>query len=112
MVFGAELSDMAFSIAGITHAVDLKSMSGRGKSVAASHVVFYALEFRREELDRTPTLGANHVVMAPTIVLVLVARDPIVKLDRGGKSALGKKFQCAVYGGEADFRVLLANETV
>ena len=59
-----------------------------------------------------PQLGADHVVMAAAVVLVLVAGDAVVKGDFAGQAALGQQLQRAVDGGVADAGVFFLHQAV
>src|SRR5579859_3977713 len=48
--------------------------------------------------------------MTAPVKLVLVARDAVMKSHFTGQTTLGQQFQCAIDGGETNFRVLLADQ--
>jgi len=87
-------------------------MPRRAVVVTPADVLLEFLDFVGEELDRAATVGADHVVMAAAVVLVLVARDAIVESDFAGKVALSEELQGAVDGGVADPRVFLLDQAV
>src|SRR5271157_5648526 len=51
-------------------------------------------------------------MMTAPLVLVLVARHPVVKRHLAGQPALGQQLQGAIHGGEADAVVLLLDQAV
>src|SRR5512146_1166065 len=76
------------------------------------NLVFQLLDLRRKELHRGSAPGTNHVMVVASIVLVLVARNTVVKRDLAGESALGEQLESAVHGGESDLRILLLHQPV
>jgi hypothetical protein len=65
-------------------------MAGGGVVVAAADFQFDLIDLAGKELDRTAAFGADHVVMAATIVLVLIAGNAIVEGDFAGEAAFGQ----------------------
>ena len=47
-------------------------------------------DFRGKELYRTPAIGAHHVMMAATVVLMLVTGNTVVEGDFAGEAAFGQ----------------------
>ena len=94
------------------NAVNLKCMPGRQVVVPAADFLFDVAHFRRKKLHRAAALGADHVVVAAAIVLVLVPRDAVVKGDLAGQAALGEQLQCAIHRGVADARVFFLHQPV
>ncbi len=82
--------------------IDLKGVPSREVAVFAADFLFELANFLRKKFDGAATIGADHVVMTPPIVLVLVAGDAVMEGDFTGQAALGQQFQRAVYGGVAD----------
>ena len=80
--------------------------------VFAANFLLEPADFLGKEFDRTATAGADHVVMAAAVVLVLVARDAVVEGDFAGQATLGQQLQCAVNGGVADPGVFFLDEAV
>ena len=80
--------------------------------MGAANLLLEHADFLAEKFDRTSALGANHVMVAAAVVLMLVAGDPVVEGDFAGQSAFGEKFQRAVNGGVADTRVFFLNKTM
>jgi hypothetical protein len=80
--------------------------------IAASDFLFEYPDFLRKKFYRAAALGADHVVMAAAVVLVLEARNPIVKGDFAGQSAFGEQFQRAIDSGIADAGVFFLHEAV
>lgn len=69
-------------------------------------------DFFREKFDRGAALGAHHVVMTAAVVLVLIARDAVVKGDFAGEAATREKLERAVNSGETDARVGFFDQAV
>src|SRR5579884_276847 len=63
----------------LAYAVDLKSMPRGLVVVFPPNLLLKLVHFWREEFHRTAALGADHMVMAPPIVLVLIPRNAIVE---------------------------------
>jgi len=81
---------VAFLAAVFAEAVDLERVAGSEVVVLASDLALQLADFLRKKLHRTPATGADHVMVAPPVVLVLVAGYAIVKRDLAGESALGE----------------------
>ena len=96
----------------LTNAINLECVSGRQVMVLASDFLFDLSDFWQKKLDRSPALRANHVMVTSSVVLVLEARDPIVKGDLAGESASGQQFQGPVDGRKTDARVFLLDQPV
>src|ERR1044071_2322241 len=82
--------------------VNLEGVAGGEVLVFVSDLLLEASDFLRKEFHRTAALGADHVVMAAPIVLVLVAGNAVVKGHLAGKAAFGQQFESAVDGGVTD----------
>jgi hypothetical protein len=54
-----------------------------------SDFLLQLLHLAGKKLHRTAALGADHVVMAAPVVLMLIPGDPIVESDLAGQSTLG-----------------------
>jgi len=87
-------------------------VAGGAVVVAAADVFFEFPDFVGKEFDRAAAIGADHVVVAAAIVLVLVARDAVVEGDFAGKVALGEQLQGAIDGGVADPGIFLFNQAM
>src|SRR5438270_10335923 len=79
------------------HTINLEGVAASLVVVFATDLLLQFIHFRREELNRAAAVGADHVVMAAAVVLVLITRDAVVKGHFAGESALGKKFEGAVH---------------
>jgi hypothetical protein len=90
--------------------VDLKGVAGRQVVVLAPDFLFQFSDLGRKEFDGRTTLGAHHVVMAPPVVLMLVARDTVMKRHFAGQPAARKQFERAVDSGKADARIFLLDQ--
>jgi hypothetical protein len=55
--------------------------------IFAADLLLQLADFRRKELDRTAAIGANHVVMVATVVLMLVAGDAVMESNFAGQAA-------------------------
>ena len=78
----------------------------------ASDFLFQAIHLGREEFYRTATFGAYHVMMAAAIVLMLIARDSVMKRYFTGQAAFGQEFERAINSGKPDFGILFLYQTV
>ena len=96
----------------LTNAINLEGVAGGGVVVSASDFLLQLVHFMGKEFHRTAAFGADHMVMAAPVVLVLVAGNAIVESDFAGQSALGEQFESAVDGGIADAGVLFLDEAV
>src|SRR5271166_4793046 len=92
--------------------INLEGMTGRRVIVSAADFLLQLVHFAGKELHRTAAFGADHVVMAAPVVLMLVAGDAVVKGNFAGQSALGQQFERAVDSGVADAGVFLLYEAV
>jgi hypothetical protein len=93
-------------------AVDLESMPRSFVMVLAPNLVLQAVHFRGKELNRAPAFGANHVVVAAAVVLVLVAGNPVMKRYFTGQSTLCKELEGAIDGGKSNAWIALAYQLV
>ena len=99
-------------LAVLTEAIDLKGVATGHVMVLAADFLFDLADLWRKELHRSTASGADHVVMAAAVVLVLVASDAIVKRDFTRKSRTSQKLERAIHGGKADVRVFFLDEPV
>jgi hypothetical protein len=95
-----------------TNSIDLKGVPGGEIVIFLSNFLFQLAYFRREKLNGTSALRANHVVMAAAVVLMLVTGDTVVERNLAGKSTLGKQLQRAIDGGIADTGIFPLNQAV
>ena len=79
-----------FLLALAADAVNLEGIAGGDVAVFVSDLFFQLLDLRRKKLDGAATFGADHVMMAAPVVLVLVAGDAVVEGDLAGEAALGE----------------------
>jgi hypothetical protein len=70
--------------------IDLKGVTSSEVVVFAANLLFEAAYFLRKEFDGTAAAGADHVVMAAAVVLVLVAGNAVMEGDFAGQSAFGQ----------------------
>jgi len=92
--------------------INLKRVSRSEVVILAADLLLEFADFLREKFHRTAALGADHVVMAATVVLMFVAGDAVVKGDFAGQATLGEKFQRAVDRGVADARIFFLDQAV
>ena len=78
------------------HTIDLKGVAGREVMVLAPNFLFQFPNLGRKEFDGRAALGAYHVVMAPPVVLMFVARDAVMKGNFAGQAAIGQQLQCSM----------------
>ena len=90
------------SAAILTNPINLKGMTGGFVVIFMADFLLQLLNFVGEEFDRTTAVGTNHVVMAPPVVLVLVASNAIVKCYFAREPAFRQQFQGAVDRGIAN----------
>ena len=80
--------------------------------VLAPDLALELADFLGEEFHRTSATGADHVMVAAAVVLVLVARNPIVKGNFTCESAFGEEFQRAINRRVADACIFLLDESM
>ncbi len=68
----------------LANAINLESMTGGCVVMSASDLLLQLLHFPGKEFHRTAAFGADHVVMAPPVVLMLIAGNAIVESDFAG----------------------------
>jgi hypothetical protein len=101
-----------FLAALLADSVDLEGVAGGGVVVTATDFLLDLADLLREKFDRTAAFGADHVVMAAAVVLVLVPRNAVVKGDFAGQSAFGQQLQGTVDGGVSDGRIFFLYKPV
>src|SRR5262249_27072792 len=72
----------------LTHAVDLEGVARGFVMMLVADLLLQTVDFRREKLNRASAVGANHMVMAAPILLVLVTSNAIMKCDFARQSTL------------------------
>jgi len=72
----------------LTHAVDLEGMACGLIVMFAADLLFQSVHFGREKLDGASAIGTDHVVMTAAVVLMLVARNAIMKSNCAGQTTL------------------------
>src|SRR5262245_3618896 len=92
------------------NAVDLEVVAGGVKTVLAADLFFQFADLRRKEFHGSAAFGADHVMVAATIELVLVAGGAVGEGNGAGQSAFGQQLERAIDGGEADLGVSLFDE--
>ena len=96
----------------LANTINLESVAGGRVVVSAPDFLLELIHFLGKKFDRTATLGADHVMMAAAIVLVLVASDAIMKGDFAGQSAFGQQFKRAIDRGKTDTRIFLVYQAM
>ena len=81
-------------------------------AVFAADLLLELTNFLGKEFDGAAAIGADHVVVAATVVLVLVAGNAVVEGDFAGQAALRQQLQRAVDGGVADAGVFFLHQTM
>jgi len=111
-----EMSDWARGVvlfaAVFADSINLKSVASGEVAIFAAYFLLEAAHILGKEFNRTPTVGADHVVMAATIVLVLVAGNPVVEGDFTRQAAFGQQFQCAIHRGVADAGIFFLHQAM
>ncbi len=69
--------------------INLEGVAGGEVVILLANFLLELSHFLREEFNRASALSAYHVVMATTVVLVLVARNAVVKCHFTGETAFG-----------------------
>src|ERR1700730_12623838 len=92
--------------------VNLKRVASREIAIFAADVLLQVIHLLREKLDRAAALGADHVVMAATVILMLVAGNAVVESDLAGESAFGQQLQSAVDRGISDALIFLLHQAM
>jgi hypothetical protein len=80
--------------------------------VSVSNLLLETIDLGREKFYRTATPGADHVMVAAAVVLVLVAGNSIMKSDFAGQAAFRQQFQGAVNRGETNAGIFLLHQPV
>lgn len=82
-------------------AIDLEGVSGRKIVVFPPDFLLQAINLRGEKFDRSAALGANHVMVAAAVILMLVAGDAVMKSHFACEPALGQNLESAIDRGKA-----------
>jgi hypothetical protein len=96
----------------IANTVNLKRVAGGQVMVLAADLLLDFSYLGREKFHRGAAFGAHHVVMAAAVVLVLEARNAVMKSDFTGQSTTGQQLQRPVDGGKSDACVFLLDQSV
>src|SRR2546430_17535292 len=87
-------------------------MASREVVMFTSNFLLQAVHLRREEFHRTAAFRAYHVMMAPAIVLVLIARATVMKSELTCQSAFGQQFKCAIHSGKSELGIRFLYQSV
>ncbi len=87
-------------------------MAGGGVVVSAAYFLLQLIHFSGKEFDRAAALGANHVVMAAPVVLVLVTGNAVVEGYFAGEPGFGQQLESPIDGGVADAGIFLLDKAV
>lgn len=96
----------------LADAIDLKGVARGRIMVPAPDFLLQVVHFPREKFHRTAALGADHMMMAAPVVLMLVAGDAVMERNFAGQPAFSQQFERAINRGNADSRVFLLHKTV
>jgi hypothetical protein len=80
--------------------------------VLAADLLLQPANLGREELDGAAASGANHVVVAAAVVLVLEAGDTVMKGNLARQAAGSQQLEGTINRRDADVGVLLLYQTV
>ena len=101
-----------FLLARLADTIHLKVVARGHVVVFASNLFLYLVDLRRIELHRAPALRANHMMMAATVVLMLVAGHAVLEGHLARQSALRQQLQRPVDRGEPDPRIVALHQMV
>jgi hypothetical protein len=93
-----------------TDAINLEVMPGGIKMIFAANLFFQLAQLRREELDGRIALGADHVVVAASVELVLITGRAVRKWNCAGQAAFRQQFKRTVDRGESNLGIFLAHQ--
>lgn len=93
-------------------AINLERVAGGEVVIFLSDFLLKLTDFLGKELHRAAAVGANHVVMAAPIVLVLIAGNAIMKGDFAGESTFGEQLERAINSGIADTRIFFLHQAM
>lgn len=100
----------AFLAAIFADAVNLEVMARGVEMIFTANLFFQLVYFRREKLNRSVALRADHVMVIAAVELVFITRHAVREWDSASQSTLRQQFERAVNGGKADLGVFLADE--
>src|SRR5437764_14540089 len=105
------LDDAAASLLAtvLAHAVNLESMARGFIVMLAADLQFQSIHLRREELDGSSAISTDHMVMAATVVLMLVAGDSVVKGNFARQPTFRQELKRAINRGESDARIAFSH---
>jgi len=92
--------------------VNLESVTCGRVMVPAADLLLQLIYFLGEKFHRTAAFGADHVMVAAAIVLMLIARNAVVERDFARQSALGEQLECAIDRGITDAGIFLLHQAV
>jgi hypothetical protein len=96
----------------LADAVYLESVPRGCVLVSAPDLLLQLTHFLGEKFDRTAALRADHVMVAPPVVLMLVARNAIMERDFAGQSAFRQQLKRAIDGGETNAGVFFMHQAM
>lgn len=82
--------------------INLKRVPGSEVVILAANLLLEIPDLLRKEFDRTAAIGAHHVMMTASVVLMFVAGDSVMESNFAGQATLGQKFERTVDGGVPD----------
>jgi|HubBroStandDraft_4_1064222.scaffolds.fasta_scaffold00916_5 hypothetical protein len=112
MVFLGQAARGVLLAAVLADSVNLKGVAGGCVVVSVSDLLLQTVNLRREKFYRTAAPGADHVMVAAAVVLMLVAGYAIMKSDFAGQAAFRQQFQGPVNRGETDASIFFLHQPV
>ena len=101
-----------FARAILAGSINLECMTSCLVMMFVANLSFQPVDFRGEKLDRTAAGHAYHMVMAPPVVLMLIAGDPIMKSDFTGQPAFRQEFKSTVYRSKTNPHIAFFHQAV
>jgi hypothetical protein len=92
--------------------IDLERVAGGQVAILAADLLFELANFLGKKFHRAAAAGADHVVMAAAVVLVLVTSNAVVEGNLAGQSAFRQQLQRAVNRGVSDAGIFFLYQAV
>jgi hypothetical protein len=96
----------------IANTIYLKCVAGGQVMVFAADLLLDFSDLGREKFDRGAAFRAHHVVMAAAVVLVLEARNAVMKGNFAGESTIVQQLQRPVDGGKSNAGIFFLDQAV
>jgi hypothetical protein len=107
-----EAPPIVFLAALLTEAINLECMAGGYKMMLAADLLLEITNLRREKFHRSAASRADHVMVTAPVVLMLEARNTVVKSNLTREATIRKQLQRAVHGGETNVRIFLLHQLI